>query len=71
MNSKTPKVQIKPNNQNDTDSKKQKEIAERLKDLRTGNQRNERGFLSALLDKEKVTPEGFVYVPQTHTHAIV
>lgn len=40
------------------------ETAERSKDLRTGNQRNERGFLSALLDKAKVTPVGLVYVPQ-------
>lgn len=35
------------------------------KDLSTGNQRDERGFLSALLDREKVTPEGLLHIPQT------
>lgn len=60
-------VQTKPSNQNDIDNEKnrERESAELLKDLSTGNQRDERGFLSAVLDREKVTPEGLLHIPQT------
>lgn len=42
-------------------TQRERDTAERSEDLSTGNQRDERGFLSAVLDREKVTPEGLLH----------